>query len=469
MKGGRAAAVSALAALLVALPALRNGFAIDDRYLIVENGALASLSSIPRFFVAPWGQGLGGAGYATVNAAYYRPLATSLLCLERVAFGLRPWAWHLASALLHAGCTALVALLIARIASRGIVSPKEAPRAALVGGLLFALHPVHTEAIAAACYQTTLLSALLALGALVVFGRALDEGATPRRLIAIALLAAGALLAKEEAAALPLLGASFILLSRRERHRPALLAFAALAVGTGAAFAARSLVVVPSGLTYFGAAPRSAIALTMLGVFGLYGELLLVPLRLCVFYDWSIVPIADGFSMQATEGVAILLALALLIAWRRVPRAAAMGLAWLPLGLLPVMQLVPILNVAAERFLYLPSAGVALAAGALVDRAVAASARPRAWAIGLALAGALLTARSVTRLSDWRDDRTLDRATARDFPETIEPLLNLADLDEQAGDRAAAERDLAEAERRQPGSSLVARRIARLREAIAPR
>ncbi len=35
MKGGRAAAVSALAALLVALPALRNGFAIDDRYLIV--------------------------------------------------------------------------------------------------------------------------------------------------------------------------------------------------------------------------------------------------------------------------------------------------------------------------------------------------------------------------------------------------------------------------------------------------
>ena len=46
----RIAAAAALAAALVSLPALRNGFAIDDRYLVVENRQIESLGNLPSFF-----------------------------------------------------------------------------------------------------------------------------------------------------------------------------------------------------------------------------------------------------------------------------------------------------------------------------------------------------------------------------------------------------------------------------------
>src|SRR5206468_2199111 len=105
---------------------------IDDAYLVVDNPSLGKLANIPRFFVSAWGSGAGGAGYARVNAAYYRPLATTLHALELAVFGLSPLGWHATSALLHAAVTALASLVILRVSGRA--------RAALWGGLLFAVH-----------------------------------------------------------------------------------------------------------------------------------------------------------------------------------------------------------------------------------------------------------------------------------------------------------------------------------------
>jgi hypothetical protein len=110
---------------------------------------------------------------------------------------------------------------------------------------------------------------------------------------------------------------------------------------------------------------------------------------------------------------------------------------------------VPLLNVAAERFLYLPSAGFALALAGVL-----AWARPKAprtvLAIGL-LVIACFAVRTLWRWPDWHDDRRLNQATAESFPETPTPLLNLAEMEAVAGNRAAAARFLEEAEKRAPG------------------
>src|SRR5262249_47725039 len=160
-----------------------------------------------------------------------------------------------------AGAAALAALLLTRVT-------RDA-RVGLVGALVFALHPVQSEAIAAASYQTTLLSGLLALGALALFGRGAAIGA----IVASAL----ALLAKEDAVGVPLLAATWALLSPPYARRRALAIAGGMAAAVALALVWRARVVSPSGVTYFGNAPRATIVWTMLRVVGLYGQLWLAP------------------------------------------------------------------------------------------------------------------------------------------------------------------------------------------------
>jgi hypothetical protein len=275
MTARRAAGLSALAALLVCLPALRGGFVIDDAYLVVNNSSIRSLGEVPGFFVKPWGGGVGPAGHVTVNAAYYRPLTSSLYAVEYAVFG--PWAagWHLVSILMDAAAAALTALLAMRTLGKA--------GAALLAGLIFAVHPVHTEAIAAICYQTTLLAGLLGLAALWALGHMFDGGENDRRWVALAACSSGlAGLAKEEAVVVPLLAAAWVLLTPLvDRRRLLLRSVGPMLLASVLVLAARSAIVTGSGLTYFAGASRGVVAMTMLRVVGLYAELLVAPIRLC--------------------------------------------------------------------------------------------------------------------------------------------------------------------------------------------
>ena len=433
------ALVCAAAALLVALPSVRNGFSLDA-YLVLDDLRVHDFSLL-ALLTQPWGAGAGGAEHALVNASYFRPLTELLYACEHRAFGAHPAGWHLVSAALHVGAT-LSCLALARRLTRH-------QDVAVAAALLFAVHPVHAEAITVVAYQTTLLSALLGLACLRAFGRLLDGGSAAW-IVAAGVTAALALAAKEEAAALPLLALAWIALERPAAPRRGWLGVAAIAAGVGLVLAARAAVVRPAAVDYFAGQPRATIACTMLGVAGLYAELLLAPLRLCHFYDWFIVPFSTGLDAAVLRGGACVIAVAATIAWaarRRPPLAIALG--WLALGMLPAAHLVPMLNIAGERMLYAPSIGGCIAGG--VAWAAASRRWPRAaGALGVALLLGL-GARTAARIADFRDDRTLLTAEARDFPETPTPLLYLADLDEQDGDLAAARAHLEAARARAPG------------------
>jgi hypothetical protein len=217
--------------------------------------------------------------------------------------------------------------------------------------------------------------------------------------------------------------------------------------------------------SFFGQAGAAVVAMTMLRVAVLYAGLLLAPLVLCPFYDWFIVPPSASLSVEPVVGFLLAggLPAAVVLLRKRAP-AAAVGLAWLALALAPVMQIVPILNVAAERFLYLPSLGFVIALAALF-----AWGRRRRPALVLGLAAAMLTlfaVRTLWRWPDWRDDRALNQTTAADFRESPTPLLNLANLEVAAGNPAAALEYLREAERRVPGWHVPVKRAERIRAGL---
>lgn len=463
----RIALLCAAAALAVSLPTLRNGFAIDDLYVFVEQPAAHSLRNLPQFFAGGWGMGTTNVQERALNTRYYRPIPTTLGALEYTLFGLRPAGYHLTSALVHAATAALVGLLLWQLTGGAVI-------ATLLGGVLFAIHPAQSEAICAACYQTTLLAGFFGTLVLVIFGRVLARGPGLGTLLALGASLLFALVSKEEAFAIPLFVLAWAALLRPAGWRRALWTSAiAMGIPLVLVLLLRHAFLVPSKVTYFADEPARVVVLTMVRVARLYLELLVVPLQFCPFYDWFIIGYETGLSSGVlTGGVVLCLAAGTALFLVRRSPLISLGIAWVLLGLGPVSQAIPIIVVAAERFLYIPMLGWALLMGLLLERGLT-RARAAGWiklpAAAVALVFMAYALRTMTRVPDWRSDETLNLATAEAFPESPAPLLNLATYYERVEKNPAkALEALAEADRRAPGWRPARERAARLKTQIAP-
>jgi tetratricopeptide (TPR) repeat protein len=125
----------------------------------------------------------------------------------------------------------------------------------------------------------------------------------------------------------------------------------------------------------------------------------------------------------------------------------------MPITLVPVSGLWLLLNPQAERYLYVPSAGLALA-GAAALSGLSRSRLPGARPAALALAAGVLVLYSlgtVTRNLDYRDDAALHAATAAVDPGVARARFNLARSLHGQGRLDAAEAEYREALRLWPG------------------
>jgi hypothetical protein len=275
-------------------------------------------------------------------------------------------------------------------------------------------------------------------------------------------------MSKEEAYSLPLLVSAWALLARPPGW------WRALAVGLATIvpivlvlLLARTSLVDPIHVTFFQGQSTSTIVFTMLRTAELYLKLLMAPIALCPFYEWFIIPFEESISWLVILGAAIVLMFITVVftAAKRQLDGIAIGICWLLLGMLPVVQIVQFVVVAAERYLYIPSIGWCAALGAIVvslGRTWTGSRRKFGMVIFvvvlLAYAG-----RSLVRTGDWENDYTLNRATLRFFPNTPIPYVNLADYYQTKGDFESAETALKEAQRLAPKWQLPRDRLEQLR------
>ena len=415
-------------ALVPYLPALWNGFAMDDLYIIVWNPLVHSVQGVWRAFGAPyWPPDLGG--------QMYRPLPLATFAVDwSIAHGQPVW-FHAMNLLWHAGVAVAAAALARRWADW---------TAALATGLVFAIHPVHVEVVANVIGLAELMAAAgvcLAVYAAVVRQDVLLSGA--------ALLLG--LLSKENAVVAPaLIGWAWIvgLPSRPTRRR--MLAFGvSWVVIAGAYLAIRGVVLYPYARLH-AIAPvflgESAFAgrLTAIAALGDVVRLLLVPLTLRVDYspaERTIVrSLLDGRFVIGLACLAVWAGL-LVMAWRRQRRLEAYGLGWIAIAFLPVSNLLFSSGVLlAERTLYLPSVGLALAVGVALARLPVSRFR---IALGLlVIAGGV---RSAVRTPVWHDDFSVTQSILQDSPDSYRGPARMAALYQS---------------HRQPKRALVALRIA---------
>jgi protein O-mannosyl-transferase len=123
----------------------------------------------------------------------YRPLVSQSYALQWWLHGDKPWAFHLVNILLASAVAAAVAELARRIWGW---------KTAMIAGVLFAAHPVHSEVVAGIVGRAELMCALGIVGAMILF---LRKPMTVLRAWAIGALSILAMLSKEQGLLMPVL------------------------------------------------------------------------------------------------------------------------------------------------------------------------------------------------------------------------------------------------------------------------
>ncbi len=421
-----------LAVFLVYARSLDGRFVYDDHHFVENNPAVASLSSPGRFFSDPSTQ----SDNAGLNSDVYRPLATLSYALDYAAAGLTPGYYRAVNILLH-GVNALLLFLLAGLLGL------EAPYAALAAGF-FALFPPSVEAVAWVSGRSGVLSCTFILLSLIWFVK-YSLGRGGKFLVLSSLAGAAALFTREISAALPLLALSYLLVFGA---RPRRFLDAALFLGLPAALFVLLRFELLGKLQQTPQPALSALGLFSLPllIFAKYLDVLAWPFHMLVNYS-------DLMELRL-HALAFYLPFALLafllycaLVWallRRGRRAEAWGLLWFFIALLPVLNIVSIATFMAERLLYLPSAGAALALAAAGSRLRGSARARRVFFASCAALLALFALNIQSRLPVWHDDVSLWRYDAGQNPWDFLTRMKLADALKKAGDpegAAAALRD----------------------------
>lgn len=287
---------------------------------------------------------------------------------------------------------------------------------ALLGALLFLVHPLQAESVANISHRKELLALFFSLSALLCYVKSFSHQGARRVLLWGGALAAygGALLSNETTVTLPLAAVLYewLMVERGKRvllRRPLVALAVAVAAGALLVYRFRGLLAAEQLLTIYSknsfGASQSYIPLFTgaMQAFGFYLSKIILPVGL-----------APEYIFQLSESLWqpwALLALALLVAAavcavmirRRLP-LVSLGIGWFLVMWLPVSNLVPVAYLAADRYMYLCLPGIGLVLAGLLQR----------WPNRLFMAGTgmvlvVFAGLTVVQNGYWRNEHTLWR------------------------------------------------------------
>ncbi len=396
---------------------LDNQFVFDDESVVVNNLSIQSTSNIPKFFTAE-------EGFHKVIGKYYRPIVSASYAIDYSIWGLNPYGFHLTNIIIHC----IASLLLFRIFQVLFWRYKYRNLFSLLSTLIFVVHPIHTEAVSWISGRTDSLVTVFFFGAFLCYLEFTKEqeydrksgqvksitGKNPLYLVLSLVLYAFGLLSKEMIVTMPVIILLYDFVYRKKDMdyiRKNILVYSLFAVVTIAYLIIRHSLLkdIPDRETYlyfFGKDSLTAFA-TMIKTIPVYFRLLFAPFGLLYHYNGVI---RDSTGLLDLNVILSIIFVGLMLYgayyFYKKDSIVSFSILFFLVTLIPVMNIVPTMNLMAERFLYMVSFALVLV---IAHFAMLGSAKRDK---GILLAGLVVIILSMSYLTydrnkDWKDNNSL--------------------------------------------------------------
>ena len=357
--------IIAIVSFLVYYNALNNDFVFDDESVVQNNQSILTLANIPKFFTAE-------EGFHKVIGRYYRPVVSSLYAVDYAIWGMNPFGFHLTNVIIHVFASLLLLMVLMKLFS----DFKNGLLAALIGSLIFAVHPIHTEAVSWISGRTDSLATLFFLLSFLFYIKFSEEDNNKKFLLISLFAYFVGLLSKEMIVTMPVLLFLYDFFFKKRNIEwfkknlmPYILFIALTIVFVGIRYIVLKDVVDRTTYMYFYGEDTSTVIFTMLKTVPVYFKLLLFPLNLLYHYN-GVFP--DSHSIGDIKVIlSVLFVLAMLIvsvSLYKKYNEVSFTILFFFVSLFPVMNIIPTMNFIAERFLYLSSVALSVIISLVIVR-----------------------------------------------------------------------------------------------------
>lgn len=397
-------------------PAANDGFVWDDTALVLRDPLIRSWRLIPEGFNH----------FLFVDATssdFYRPIQRLTYTLEYAAFAFRPAAYHVTNILLHAAAAIALFLFAEELLLVVGLDKGERRWAALVGALIWAVHPVQSAAVVYVAGRADPLSALFGFFGCYLILRS-DSSAKRSTMLGLMAFATVSLLlsALSKESGLVFCVIALFLAAWRNGARGSLRALVAVVFVVTAYLSLREAADHPPVPKVSEMPALSTRPITMARAVAEYAGLILLPKNLHMDRDVNAHPLPsmddsiDVFAWREVQTLLGVLLLAGFVYWivrtRTRNPAAFRFLLLAALSYVPVSGILPLNSTVAEHWIYLPTAflfvALILELQSLRPGTVLIS---RGLTIALGCWVAFLAGRTAVRTLDWKDQRTFFERT----------------------------------------------------------
>lgn len=414
---------------------LLNGFVGDDGFLIVHNTFFQKWENVRLLFdpsvMTQSDNVFNSSQYFHTGSVAFRPVLSLSYFLDFALFQKNAWGYHLHSLLIHVLNVVGVYTLLRFLSDKKFL--------ALSVALLFSLHPLKSDPVCSIGYRADLLACLWMLGAFLSYaaGKGRGDGKKRRALGAVSYLCyALALLSKESTIIFPVLLISYDVVVKREKvfSVPEFLGryggylFLLFLYLFAYVFFMKNHTL--QSMAYWGGNIFSHMGM-MLQIFFHYALSFIWPLHVKVLPP-GYLPAWSGFSLWVIACGCVFLVLLAVVYKKalKTDRLKSFFIIWFFVCLLPVANVVPIANPMANRFLYLPSIGIAyllavwmLAFMAYLKTRFSKASYDKMFYVGIIGVCSLMT---MTLNTAWKSDSVLALHMMKDYPHAPQGYLLLA-------------------------------------------
>ena len=401
-------AVLFVTSVIVYFNAVFDGFVYDDRLQILRNPWIKDIRYIPDLFIKSVWSFQANTGISN----YFRPIMYIIYMFDYHVFGLHPWGYHVVNILFHATASSVVFMLTLKLLRENTSLPEiSCLFPSFVASMFFAVDPIHTEAVTWVAAIPELSFTLFYLLAFYFYMRSEDDGSGKRAyLLSVAMFAVSAL-CKETALTFPMILVAYDyglkkdrgpLAASLKRYLPYL-----IVAGVYLAMRIHALGGIAPETVHAGL-DTCHLAINVVCLFKQYLAKLLFPINLDLFHVFR--PPGSVFDPEGmlSLGVLIVYSAAVVLAKRK-NTLVYFSLLFVVIPLLPAFY-IPALgeNVFAERYLYLPSVGLAiLLALSVAWIRTSFAGRKAVWNPVFALLIGLCCIATISRNAVWKDEYTL--------------------------------------------------------------